>query len=103
MARLLIDNRDIKFVLFELLKVQEICKFDRFADWNEKSLVMLLDEAQKFSEKVLFPLNIDGDKIGLKFESGQVTSIPGTKKAYQDFHKTAKRHNLSLPKSKKIK
>ena len=85
MARLLVDDRDIKFVLFELLKVQELCRHERFSDWNEKALGMLLDEARKFSEKILFPLNIEGDKIGLTFDSGQVTAVPGTKDAYLDF------------------
>ncbi|WP_319409439.1 acyl-CoA dehydrogenase [uncultured Desulfosarcina sp.] len=85
MARLLVDDRDIKFVLFELLKIQELCAHEKFSDWNEKALDLLLGEALKFSEKVLFPLNIEGDKIGLKFESGQVTTVPGTKAAYRDF------------------
>ena len=85
MARLLVDDKDIKFVLFELLKIQELCAHERFSDWNEKALGMLLDEARKFSEKVLFPLNIEGDRVGLKFEAGQVKAVPGTKAAYQDF------------------
>jgi len=85
MAKLLVDDKDIKFVLFDVLKIQKLCENERFSDWNEKVLRMLLDEALKYSEKVLFPLNIEGDKIGLTFESGNVTSVPGTKQAYLDF------------------
>jgi alkylation response protein AidB-like acyl-CoA dehydrogenase len=85
MARLLVDERDIKFVLFELLKVQDLCEAERFSDWNEKALDILLKEALRFSEKVLFPLNIEGDKVGLKFEAGAVIAVPGTKAAYRDF------------------
>jgi alkylation response protein AidB-like acyl-CoA dehydrogenase len=85
MAKLLVDDRDIKFVLFELLKIQDLFEVKRFADWNEKALGVLLGEALKFSEKVLFPLNIEGDKTGLRFEGGQVFTVPGTKAAYQDF------------------
>jgi alkylation response protein AidB-like acyl-CoA dehydrogenase len=85
MAKLLVDDRDIKFVLFELLKVQELCNHERFRDWNEKALGMLLEEARKFSEKRLFPLNIEGDRIGIRFSENQVFAVPGTKEAYQDF------------------
>ncbi len=85
MARLLVDERDIKFVLFDLLRVQELCGHDRFCHWNEKALGMLLDEARKFAEKTLFPLNIEGDKIGARYDAGQVYSVPGTREAYQDF------------------
>ena len=85
MARRLVDERDIKFTLFELLEIQNLCEQEKFSDWNEKALELLLGEALKFSDKVLFPLNIEGDKIGLTFDGGKVTSVPGTKAAYQDF------------------
>ena len=85
MANLLFDDRDIKFVLFDQLGVQKLCEVEKYSEWSQKVLEMLLSEAQKFSEKVLFPLNIDGDKDGIKFENGKVFSIPGTKKAYEDF------------------
>ena len=29
MARLLVDDKDVRFVLFELLKVQELCDHER--------------------------------------------------------------------------
>ncbi len=85
MANLLVDERDVKFALFEQLKIQEICEHDHFCAWNEKVLAMLLKEARQFAEKELFPLNIEGDKIGAKLEDGTVYSVPGTKEAYEKF------------------
>ncbi len=85
MAKLLVDDRDVKFVLFDMLKIQELCAEDRFATWNEKALGILLEEARKFAEKRLFPLNIEGDRIGVQFDAGKVIAVPGTKEAYQDF------------------
>ncbi|ABB32438.1 acyl-CoA dehydrogenase [Geobacter metallireducens GS-15] len=85
MANLLVDERDVKFALFEQLKVQDLCASDRFSGWNEKVLGLLLSEASKFAEKVLFPLNIEGDKVGARFEGGEVYSVPGTAEAYQSF------------------
>ena len=85
MARLLVDERDIKFVLFELLKVQELCQQDRFSNWKEGAFVLLLEEARKFAEKRLFPLNLEGDRIGVRFDAGEVFAVPGTKDSYRDF------------------
>jgi alkylation response protein AidB-like acyl-CoA dehydrogenase len=85
MANLVADERDIKFTLFELFEVQKLCTHDRYAAWNKKVLSMLVTEARKFSEKELYPLNIEGDKIGIRFEDGKVYSVPGTKKAYEKF------------------
>ncbi len=85
MASLLVDERDIKFVLFELLKIQEFFDYDRFQDLDEMTLEILLNEAHKFAEKTLFPLNIEGDRIGARFEAGRVSAVPGTKEAYRDF------------------
>ncbi len=85
MGSLLVDERDVRFVLFKQLKVQALCKHEKYAEWSEKILNMLLSEAHTFSEKVLFPLNLEGDKEGARFEKGKVFSVPGTRKAYKDF------------------
>lgn len=85
MANLLVDEKDMKFTLFEQLKVQQLCEHDRFSGWNEKVFGLLLSEASKFAEKELFPLNIQGDKVGARFENGDVYSVPGTAEAYRNF------------------
>jgi len=85
MAGLLVDEKDIKFCLFEQIKVQNLFTHTRYSEWNEKIIKMLLEEARKFAEKELFPLNIDGDDIGAKFDNGRVFSVPGTKEAYQRY------------------
>ena len=85
MAGLLSDDKDIQFVLFDLLTIQSLFKEAQFSDWNEKSCRLILDEARRLAEKVLFPLNIEGDRSGAQFSKGQVNSVPGTKDAYRDF------------------
>jgi len=85
MANLLVDERDVKFTLFDLLKVQDLCEHKHFSEWNEKVFGMLLSEASKFAEKDLYPLNIDGDEVGATFENGEVASVPGTAELYQKF------------------
>jgi alkylation response protein AidB-like acyl-CoA dehydrogenase len=85
MANLLVDEKDIKFILFEQIKIQEIFLQDRYKNWNEKAIGLLIGEARKFAEKELFPLNIQGDTIGATFEEGKVFSVPGTKPAYRKY------------------
>jgi len=85
MAGLLSDDKDLQFVLFDLLHIQDLFKEERFKDWNEKAFRLIIDEARRFAEKILLPLNLDGDRIGAKFSEGRVLSVPGTREAYQDF------------------
>jgi acyl-CoA dehydrogenase len=42
----------------------------------------VLEEAGKFAEDVLAPLNRDGDKVGAKYNDGKVTTAPGWADAY---------------------
>ena len=42
-----------------------------------------LNEAGKFAETVLAPLNFAGDKVGAKFDGGNVTAAPGFASAYR--------------------
>ena len=85
MSGILVDERDVKFVLFDLLCVQDLSRHERFEHIDRESIEMLVDEAQKFSENRLFPLNIEGDKVGAKFQDGQVCVVPGMKDAWHEF------------------
>jgi len=85
MSGLIVDERDLKFVLFDLLGVQNLTRHERFEHFDQDIMDMLLDEAQKYAEQFLFPLNIEGDKIGAIFEDGHVQAVPGTREAYQEF------------------
>jgi len=75
----------VKFVLFDVLGIHDLSRYPQFEHADRETLEMLIDEALKFSEKVLFPLNLEGDKIGAKFEEGEVRSVPGTREVYQQF------------------
>lgn len=85
MAGVLVDERDIRFVLFEQLKIQDLCTHERFTEFSLSLLEMILKEAQKFAENILLPLNLKGDREGARFEGGKVFSTPGTREAYGSF------------------
>ncbi len=85
MGSLIVDEKDIRFVLFDQLKIQELCEKEKFADFSDEVFEMILEQALKFTEDILFPLNQEGDKQGARFEDGKVFSTPGTKDAYKSF------------------
>lgn len=85
MPRLLVDEKDIAFVLFDLLKIQELFDQEPFGDLDRMTLEILLSEALRFAEKRLVALNREGDRIGARFDEGRVLAVPGTREAYRDF------------------
>ena len=78
------DVRDLKFILKEWLPTEEVLACDRYKDnFSMEDIDMLLNEGYKVSKEVINPINAPGDKIGLKFEKGVVTPVPGFREAYQ--------------------
>jgi alkylation response protein AidB-like acyl-CoA dehydrogenase len=87
MPNIIADEKDVRFALFDVLKVQDLSKTEKFSAFSQDVMEMILSEAQKFAENVLFPLNLRGDKEGVKFEDGKVYSVPGTKETYRAYMK----------------
>lgn len=78
------DVRDLKFILKEWLPSEEVFECDRYkANFSVDDVDMLLNEGYKVAREVINPINVPGDKIGLKFENGVITPVPGFKEAYQ--------------------
>ena len=78
------DVRDLKFILKEWLPAEEVFACDRYkANFSVDDVDMLLNEGYKVAREVINPINVPGDKIGLKFEKGVITPVPGFKEAYQ--------------------
>jgi alkylation response protein AidB-like acyl-CoA dehydrogenase len=72
MAQVVADRRDIEFVLYEQLKVEELISHQRYKGLNKKTLDMIVTEARNFAVKELLPVNAEGDREGLRFENGEV-------------------------------
>jgi alkylation response protein AidB-like acyl-CoA dehydrogenase len=78
------DLRDLKFILKEWLPSEEVFACDRFKEnFSIDDVDMLLNEGYKVSREIVNPINAPGDKVGVKFEGGLVTPVPGFKEAYQ--------------------
>jgi len=77
---------DIRFVLYDLLSIESL--YERLPGGEELSRELLdavLDEAAKFSENILAPLNQSGDQEGCHFDNGTVRTPKGFKEAYDQF------------------
>ena len=72
MAQLLSDRRDIDFVLYEQLRIEDILKTEKFNDLNRKMFDMVISEARNLGIKEIYPTNKEGDREGIKYENGKV-------------------------------
>ncbi len=85
MANLLVDERDMKFVLYEQLNIEELCETERYGEYSREMFDMVLDMATKLGEKELWPANAEGDAIGVQLEDGRVTVPPSFHAAYAKY------------------
>ena len=80
MAQSIADRRDVDFVLHEQLEVENLAKHERFADFNKKTVDMIVTEARNLAVKEMLPALKSGDEEGCTFENGEV-------KVPEDFHR----------------
>ena len=87
MAEYQIDMRDVRFVLYEQLGLEDLAKLPRYAEQEHGREIydIVLDEAYKLAREKIGPISESGDKDGCRYEDGQVKMPPGYKEAY-DFY-----------------
>ncbi|MFO1393646.1 MAG: acyl-CoA dehydrogenase C-terminal domain-containing protein [Steroidobacteraceae bacterium] len=77
--------RDIRFVVHEVLDIEDHYRSFGREDLNKDLLEGILEEGARFAETVLAPTNRVGDEQGLRFEDGKVYTPPGFKEAYDRY------------------
>jgi alkylation response protein AidB-like acyl-CoA dehydrogenase len=77
--------KDMQFAINELAGLSEVSALPGHAEVNAELVDQVLDEAGKFAQEVLDPLNRDGDKQGAKLADNKVTAPKGFKEAYRKF------------------
>jgi butyryl-CoA dehydrogenase len=88
MGQYIAPMRDMKFVLHELLGVEEELKqLPKYADIDTDVINQVLEEGSKFTSQVLFPLNHPGDREGCHYDKNNqtVTTPKGFKEAYAQY------------------
>ena len=71
MAQRIADRRDVDFVLFEQLDVETLSEHAQFAEFNRKTIEMVISEARNLAIKEILPTQQEGDE-GCRFENGVV-------------------------------
>ena len=64
----LVDSRDVRFVLFEMLALEKLNRFDQFKEFDRSMYEDTLELAEKIAIEQFYTSNTDGDKIGLQFD-----------------------------------
>jgi len=83
MAQVIADRRDVDFVLHEQLEVGKFSKTDKFAEFTQKTVDLIINEARNLAVKEILPTQKIGDEKGCIFDGGKVT-VP------EEFHRVYK-------------
>ena len=76
---------DMRFVVTELLAGENLQSLAGYEEFPPDLVATILEEAGKFAEMVLFPLNQSGDEEGCRYENGVVRTPKGFKQAYRTY------------------
>ena len=85
MAQQIADRRDVDFVLHEQLNVETFSKNEQFAEFNKKTIDLIISEARNLALKEILPTQTIGDREGARYENGKVVTPKEFKRAYELF------------------
>ena len=77
--------KDMLFNMQHLANIDQIAQLPGMEDAGLETAQAVLEEAAKFTEGVLAPLNWEGDQHPTSFAAGNVTATPGFKQAYKQY------------------
>ncbi len=75
MAQVVADRRDVDFVLHEQLNIEQLSQFEKFSDFNRKTIDLVVSEARNLAVKELLTCMRETDEQGCSFKDGKV-SVP---------------------------
>ena len=77
--------KDMLFNMAQLANLAQIAQIPGFEDAGLDTAQAVLEEAAKFNEGVLAPLNREGDKNPSSWKDGVVTATPGFRQAFAQY------------------
>jgi len=80
-----INRRDLSFLLYEFLNVEELCEREVYSDHDRTSFDAVLDLAQQIAEEKFAPIAAELDENEPKFDGETVHIIPAVKVAHEAY------------------
>ncbi|SAL62791.1 acyl-CoA dehydrogenase [Caballeronia udeis] len=77
--------KDMLFVMKELAGIESIAALPGLEDASLDTAQAVLEEAARFNNEVVAPLNVEGDRNPSFWKNGEVTTTPGFKEAFRQF------------------
>ncbi|WP_353189679.1 acyl-CoA dehydrogenase [Pandoraea pnomenusa] len=77
--------KDMQFVMNELADLTSISKLPGYEEASPELAQAVIEEAARFNQAVLAPLNVIGDQQPSTWKDGVVTTTPGFKEAFRQF------------------
>ena len=85
MQSMLINRRDLDFLLHELLQVENLCFRERYREHSRETFDAVIDTALKIAEEKFAPHARKADEHEPRFEDGRVVMIPEVADALKAF------------------
>lgn len=80
------DLRDIRFLLFEQFKLQDLLGKAPYGNWGQEEVETVLTAVYDWSKEYLGPVNAPADAVGCKLENGKVKTPEGFKAAWTSLY-----------------
>ncbi|MCW8196783.1 acyl-CoA dehydrogenase [Proteobacteria bacterium 005FR1] len=80
-----INRRDLDFLLYEVLNVEELCERELWSDHDRTSFDAVLDLADQIAEEKFLPLAAQLDEHEPEFDGEKVHILPGVKEAHEAY------------------
>ena len=74
------DLRSIQFTLYEQMKVQELFDLDYYSHLSRDECDAVIDQAVRFCEEYMGPINGPADRAGCRLHDGAVSTPEGFKR-----------------------
>ncbi len=64
----IVDSRDVRFVVFEMLETDKLTKYDHYSDFDKDMFEDVLDLAESIAVEKVYPANAEGDKNPVTYD-----------------------------------
>ncbi|AUX34725.1 MULTISPECIES: acyl-CoA dehydrogenase [Sorangium] len=79
----LLNDRDVEFLLYEVLDAPRLCELPYFADHTRETFDLYLQSCRRFAREVLFPTYRPVDASPPRFDGGAVAVHPALKQVFR--------------------